>query len=449
MSKTRIISVASGKGGAGKTAIAVNLAAALAVRGKKVCLIDADLGLSNVDVVLGLTPGINLEDVILKGKPLSEAVQNVYPGLDVISGGSGLAALADLEKEKKKEFVDSLKSLEGYDFILLDNSPGINRQVISFCLAAKELIVVINPEPGSVTDGYALLKVLKQNGLHQTPRLLLNKVPKGMNIKKLINGFASACKKYLQIKISFLGSIPEEPVFRSSAAEQRLAVLKRPASPGTMAVYKAADTLFADPRSRFLATKTRDFWEKSLINLVQRPVIDSGRGTKEKQNRSVDELLSETESLVQAIINMGCKAISEEPGGLKRVQQMSLDLAAVIPEKSSPNSTRKLHIGLLCSDASLQMMLEDILRDQGHELEILTKDKPPGSFPDILICSAGIQERADLELLQRYKDIPCIWLSEYKKYAPAWIGQVKLAEVLKKPFTLDKIYRAVEKAASS
>lgn len=447
MPKTRIISIASGKGGAGKTAMAVNMAAALAARDKKVCLIDADLGLSNVDVILGLSPGLNLEDIILKDRPLPEAMQNIYPGLDVISGGSGLASLADLGKAQKKGFIDKLKSLEGYDFVLLDNSPGINRQVVSFCLAARELIVVINPEPGSVTDGYALLKVLKQNGLHQTPRLLLNKVPQGMNIKKLINGFASACKKYLQIKCSFLGSIPEEPAFRSSAAKQKLAVLTNPSSPGAMAVYKAADKLSSDPESRRLGTSTRDFWEKSLINLVQSHVFHPGKNHKEQPNKSMDELLCEAENLVQSIRKMGRKAIAQEPGGLKKVGQISRDLAALIPEERSPSQIKKLHIGLLCSDASLQMLLEDVLRDKGHELTALTKDDLPDSSPDLLICSAGSQERGNMEVLYRYKDIPCIWLSEYKKYAPAWIGQVRLAEILEKPFTLEKIYKAVERCS--
>ncbi|WP_291323430.1 AAA family ATPase [Desulfonatronospira sp.] len=448
MPKTRIISIASGKGGAGKTAIAVNLAAALAVRGKKVCLIDVDLGLSNVDVILGIKPSLSLEDVILNDKSLPEAVNTVYPGLDVISGGSGLSALADLEKAKKKEFINKLTSLEGYDFVLLDNSPGINRQVVSFCLAAKELIIIINPEPGSLTDGYALLKVLKQSGLHHPPRLLLNKVPQGLNIKKIKNGFASACKKYLQLEISSLGTIPEEQVFRTSTAEQKLAVLKRPASPGAMAVYKAAYTLFSDPRSKYLVTESRDFWEKSLINLLQSSVFDSGKDQEGNENKSFGELLSETENLVQAIRDMGYDAVAAEPQGLERVSRLSRDLAAMIPEVPDPLCIKKLKIALLCSDVSLQMMLEDVLRDKGHELEILTKVKSADYSPDILVCSAGIQERANLEMLHRYKEVPCIWLSEYKKYAPSWIGQVRIAAVLEKPFTLDKIYQAVEKAAS-
>lgn len=269
--KTRTIAIASGKGGAGKTSMAACLAWILAERRNRVCLLDVDLGLSNVDVLLGISPQYTLEDVILKGVPIERAITRVRPGLDVISGGSGAASLADLTKKQRIEFLDSLNSLDNYDFLLLDNSPGIHRQVVAFCLAAREQIIVVNPEPSSVTDGYALIKVLRQNGLRRPPYLLLNRVPAKFNHAKLMERFLGVCKKHLHTQPLPLGAVPDDWIFRQAAVHSVLPVSLRPQSMGCLALIRVAGLLVKrvelEPES--LYSNAQGFFASSLSTLFQ------------------------------------------------------------------------------------------------------------------------------------------------------------------------------------
>ncbi|GAB6057695.1 AAA family ATPase [Desulfonatronum parangueonense] len=267
--KTRTIAIASGKGGAGKTTVSVSLAWSLAESGRNVCLVDVDLGLSNVDVLLGLNPRHTLEDVILGDVPVDRAVNRVRPGLDVISGGSGAAALADLDPVRRNLFLSRIKSLDHYDFLLLDNAPGIHRQVVAFCLAAREQIIVINPEPSSVTDGYALLKVLRQNGMRMPPYILLNRVQRGFDHATLTRRFAGVCKKHLQAAILPLGAIPDDPLFQQASAQSMAPAVLRPEAPAMTAVGRIASLLNRRKESDALFNNVENFWSASLNTLFQ------------------------------------------------------------------------------------------------------------------------------------------------------------------------------------
>ena len=157
---TRILSLASGKGGTGKTTVAVNLALALNRAGYTVCLLDADFGLSNAEVHLGLPSPINtLENVLFDALPLDECLVPVRPGFDLLSGSNGVARMAELDVAARKRLVAEFTALSGYDFLILDNSPGISAQVVSMCLATREIILVVNPEASALVDAYALIKV--------------------------------------------------------------------------------------------------------------------------------------------------------------------------------------------------------------------------------------------------------------------------------------------------
>lgn len=270
-SKTRTIAIASGKGGAGKTSMAACLAWILAERRNRVCLLDVDLGLSNVDVLLGISPQYTLEDVILKGVPIERAITRVRPGLDVISGGSGAASLADLSKKQRTDFLARLNALDGYDFLLLDNAPGIHRQVVAFCLAAREQVILINPEPSSVTDGYALLKVLRQNGLRRPPYILLNRVPAKFDHAKLLERFAEVCKKHLHIRPLPLGSVPDDWLFRQAAIHSVLPVSLQPQSQGCLALARIATLLVkrVEMEPETIYSNARGFFASSLSTLFQ------------------------------------------------------------------------------------------------------------------------------------------------------------------------------------
>ncbi|PTN37536.1 AAA family ATPase [Desulfonatronum sp. SC1] len=267
--KTRTIAIASGKGGAGKTSVAACLAWILAERGKRVCLVDVDLGLSNVDVLLGISPSHSLEDVIVNDLPIQQAITTVRPGLDVISGGSGITALTALTKAKRIEFLKKIRSLDSYDFLLLDNAPGVHRQVVAFCLAAREQIIVLNPEPTSVTDGYALLKVLRQNGLRRPPYILLNRVKQDFDQATLVKRFAAVCKKHLGALILPLGGIPEDPVFHAASTRSVLPVAFRPQAPSSLALARVANLIVKRMAPDTLHSHVHGFWAESLFTMFQ------------------------------------------------------------------------------------------------------------------------------------------------------------------------------------
>ncbi|MEI6127929.1 MAG: AAA family ATPase, partial [Pseudomonadota bacterium] len=171
---TRIITVTGGKGGVGKTNISINLALILSKLGSKVCLFDADLGLANINILLGLYPEYDLEDVILSNKSIHDIIIKNYQGIDIIPGSSGVEKLANLSGESLDRLIESFSTIDDYDYFIFDTSAGISRNVISFCLAASDVLLVITPEPTSLTDAYALLKILCFNGFTGSVKIIVN-----------------------------------------------------------------------------------------------------------------------------------------------------------------------------------------------------------------------------------------------------------------------------------
>jgi flagellar biosynthesis protein FlhG len=149
---SRIITVTSGKGGVGKTNISVNMALYLASQKYRVCLFDADMGLANIDILLGLYPEYTLEDVLTREKRLQDVIIRDYSGIDIIPGSSGVRKMADPEPGEIDFLMDALSELQDYDFFFFDTSAGISKNVISFCMASPEIILVVTPEPTSWTD---------------------------------------------------------------------------------------------------------------------------------------------------------------------------------------------------------------------------------------------------------------------------------------------------------
>lgn len=240
---SRVLAVASGKGGTGKTSVSVNLSLALGRAGRKVCLLDADLGLSNVDVLLGISPQTTLEHVLFEGVPMERAVFPAGPNLDVVPGGSGVTRLADLSREGRVLLAREFSKLSGYDFLVVDGSPGVSSQVISMCLACPELAVVVNPDPSSITDAYALVKVLAENGMRRSPYLVLNRVRSGREAREIFERLRAAMGKYLKIDARLLGHIPHDPHMAAAAARQRALVELFPASAAGRAMLSLAKSL--------------------------------------------------------------------------------------------------------------------------------------------------------------------------------------------------------------
>ena len=176
--KTRVIAVTSGKGGVGKTNISVNLAIAFAQTGKRVILIDGDLGMANVNVLLGITPKANLLDVITKKKKMSDIILNTELGIQFIAGANGFSRIANLTDDERDFFAKEITTLSSADIIIIDTGAGVSDNVLRFVEAADEAYVVTTPEPTAITDAYGLIKIIATDLLNSqiTMKLIVNKV---------------------------------------------------------------------------------------------------------------------------------------------------------------------------------------------------------------------------------------------------------------------------------
>jgi flagellar biosynthesis protein FlhG len=235
------IAVASGKGGVGKTQIAVNLAVALARRGRKTLLLDADLGLANVDVLLGLKPAGNLEQVMSGERELEDVVVAGPAGLKIVPGGSGVSRLANLSPLEQSGLVNAFSSLTlGVDVMVVDVATGVDRLVLGFCGAASEVVVVLCDEPASLTDAYALVKLLaRERGIRRF-RVLCNRVRSRVHGQALFARFLAVCDRFLAVSLTHFGSVPEDAIFSRAAEAQQAVVDCYPSSAAGAALKELA-----------------------------------------------------------------------------------------------------------------------------------------------------------------------------------------------------------------
>ncbi len=222
----KIITVTSGKGGVGKTNISVNLAIYLAGAGYRTCLFDADMGLANVNILLGIYPEDNLADVIAGKKQLKDIVLKNVNGIDIIPGSSGVAKMAELPAETLHDLAQSFTEIDDYDYVIFDTSAGISKNVLSFCLSASEVVLVITPEPTSLTDAYALMKVLSLNGFTKTARVVVNQSKSPKIAQAAYTKLKDTVRKFLGVQLSPLGTVVADArVLEAVAAQQPLMVL--------------------------------------------------------------------------------------------------------------------------------------------------------------------------------------------------------------------------------
>ncbi len=202
----QIIAVTSGKGGVGKSNIVVNMALAFARRGYRTIIFDADLGLANADILLGVSPRYNLLHVIRGEKELTEVMLDCPGGVRLIPGGAGVEELANLDDDQRVKFISKLGELEDYaDFILVDTGAGINKNVIAFTLAADKSIVITTPEPTSMRDAYGMIKALYQHSPNIEMKLLINMVRDEVEGKEVAERMQMVVSQFLGFGIDVLG----------------------------------------------------------------------------------------------------------------------------------------------------------------------------------------------------------------------------------------------------
>lgn len=261
--KTRTIAITGGKGGIGKSNIAVNLSLELAALGKRVSLLDADLGLANADVLLGFNPQYHLGHVLTGQRQLNEIVLEHESGVRLIPGGSGIEHLANLSQTAHTRYVAELRAMEvRSDFMVVDTAAGIAGNVTGVLKAASEVIIVTTTEPTSVVDAYATIKVLHHHAPEKPIWVLVNNAIGTGDSQQVFSHLYSASQRFLSHYIEHLGTIPHDPDLEAAVRERIPVVEFAPNSSSSRAFRVIAKILDQNkPATSALEMQKNTFWE--------------------------------------------------------------------------------------------------------------------------------------------------------------------------------------------
>ena len=228
----QIIPIASGKGGVGKSNFAVNMAIAYAQLGKKVILIDGDLGMANVNVLLNIVPQYNLMHVINKKKSMKEIIMDTEFGIKFIAGANGFSKIANLSVEELEYFAKQFSSLGNADIIIIDTGAGIANNVLQFVAAADEVYVLTTPEPTAITDAYGIIKIITTEIVDRTVnlKLVVNRVHSVEEGKRISERIINIVGQFLNYKVEYLGCVFEDPIVQASVIRQKPFMVVNPTS---------------------------------------------------------------------------------------------------------------------------------------------------------------------------------------------------------------------------
>ena len=244
-SEARVITVTSGKGGVGKTSLSLNLAIWLTRLGKRVVVFDADFGLANIEVMLGVRPQYNLADMMFRGKELKDIITQGVEGINFISGGSGIQELASMNREQVIYLTGKLVELDQYaDIIIVDTGAGISDSVLEFVMASSEVLLVATPEPTSITDAYALLKALNRKSEFSKEdtviKMVSNRVKNDAEGLNLYEKMSVVAEKFLGIPITYVGAVPLDDQISKAVMRQKPVSVINPDAPASRAIEQIA-----------------------------------------------------------------------------------------------------------------------------------------------------------------------------------------------------------------
>ncbi|MGC6418168.1 MAG: MinD/ParA family protein [Bradymonadia bacterium] len=258
-------SITSGKGGVGKTSLVCNMARQFGKTGRKVLLIDADLGLANVDIVMGLSPQANLSDLLSGSASLDSLLIPAFENVTVLPASSGVQEMAHLSDEQVLTFTESVNELsQDFDIVLVDTGAGIGQNVLHFTAATQDVLLVATPEPTSITDAYALIKVLNQRKLIKRFRLIVNRVGSRKEALKVYSTLTNVADRFLNVAIDFLGYVPYDPLVSRAVVSQELLIDAAPDSIAADAIRGLVATLNDDPPITIPTGNMQFFWQRLL-----------------------------------------------------------------------------------------------------------------------------------------------------------------------------------------
>lgn len=265
----RVIAVASGKGGVGKTNVSVNLSLGLAALGKDVMLMDADLGLANVDIMLGLQPKYNLSHVLNGERTLEEIIVQGPGGIKIVPASSGIQAMAELSPLQHAGLIRAFSELShGLDALIIDTAAGISDSVISFSKASQEVVIVVCDEPTSLTDAYALIKLLsRDHGLFRF-RIVANMVSSAQEGRELFVKLTRVTDRFLDVMLDYMGGVPFDEYLRKAVKRQRAVMEVYPRCKASLAFKSLAQRVDSWPMPTS-AVGHLEFFVERLIQVSQ------------------------------------------------------------------------------------------------------------------------------------------------------------------------------------
>lgn len=244
----RVITVTSGKGGVGKTSMSINLAIQLQKLGKRVIVLDADFGLANIEIMLGIRPQYNLADLMFRRKEMKDIITYGPEDIGFISGGTGINEMANLTRDQVFQLIQKMYELDQYaDVIIVDTGAGIGDSVLEFVAASAEIILVATPEPTSITDAYALLKLLNRNSSYKKSKtvvkMIANQVHSRRDADELFDKLGMVVHRFLNIDIEYLGSVPYDVHMQKAIIRQKPLSMEEPYAAAARSVEKIARAL--------------------------------------------------------------------------------------------------------------------------------------------------------------------------------------------------------------
>jgi len=263
--KTKTIAITSGKGGVGKTSLSVSLAIALARSGSSVTLLDADLGLANINVILGIIPKYNLYHVIKGKKKLKDIVIEVPEGIKIIAGASGFHQLANLESKQRTEFIEAIADLESDDYMVIDTGAGVSQNVLSFVMASDEVIVVTTPEPTAITDAYGIIKSIASQSSDKVIKLIVNRVESVSEGRRVAQRVINIAGQFLNVKVESLGFVFDDIYVPKSVRNQKPFIVGYPKSKASGCVSIISDRISNKSSDPEKGTGLSSFFKKLFI----------------------------------------------------------------------------------------------------------------------------------------------------------------------------------------
>lgn len=263
----RVLAISGGKGGVGKTSLSVNLAIALAAEEMRTAILDADLGLANVEVLLGLNSLYNLQQVVTGEKHILDILVEGPGGIYVVPGSSGISKIADLGSKARQNVLNGLEELQGsHDFVIIDTMAGIGQNAVSFAAAADEVLIVTTPEPSSIVDAYAMIKTIYQTRSDAVIHIVVNMALNEQQGQAVAAKLREVAGQYLGQKPAYLGCVPRDPHVSRSVMQTYPFLLKFPTAPASRSVEALALRLIHQ-RAAAPATRSTSFFRRFAENL--------------------------------------------------------------------------------------------------------------------------------------------------------------------------------------